>query len=349
MKPVRDVFGRYNGAEVLRHTLRHRDGGIEVAVIDYGARIQSILVPDAHGTMRETTLGFDSLDGYLGDHDYLGATIGRCANRIASGRFNRGGRRHRLTVNNGPHHLHGGTVGFDQLLWHLERRESPPGGDSITFTLESPDGDQGYPGTLNAEVTCTIVDGETLMIEYRARTSEPTPVNLTNHAYWNLHDSHDTAILDHELTLSCPGFLPVDDTLIPLGTVVAVDDTPMDFRSPRGIGDRMDRVHGGYDHCYVARDGCEAIEEPVHIATVRNPRNGRVLSMATTKPAVQFYTGNFLRDLPGRTGIVYQQYAGLCLEPQYPPNAVNAAYCPEIILEPGREYRHRTVYTFSIQ
>ncbi len=340
-----ELFGVIENVPVYRHILENRDG-TEAAFIDYGARVQSIRTADRAGTIEEVTLGFDTIDRYMSDRDYLGATIGRCANRIDRGRFSIADRRYQLDLNNGPHHLHGGTEGFHRRLWRYE--ESAGSSSTVAFSLVSHDGDQGYPGELTVQVAYTLTELSELHIEFTAATSARTPVNLTNHCYWNLNNSHDGTILDHQLQLDCSAYLPVDSTLIPTGEIRSVENTPMAFLRPTDIGSRFELVQGGYDHCYLRDyDGENSVSaEPVRIATLTSGASGRVLEIATTKSATQFYTGNFLDGLIGRGGAPYRRYAGLCLEPQYPPDSINQGFCPEITLVPEQVYRHHIVLRF---
>ena len=334
-----------DGRAVERFTIR--DGaGLRVQAITYGAIITAIVAPDRHGTAADVALGFDDLAGYLPRHPYFGALVGRCANRIAGARFTLGGRVYPLAANNGRNHLHGGARGFDRHVWDAEALE-----DGVVFTRRSPDGEEGYPGNLDVRVAYRLAGRGELSVEYRAVTDAPTPVNLTQHSYFNLAGHDAGTVLDHELVLRADGFVPIDATLIPSGPPVPVDGTPLDFRTPRRIGDRIDdpfpqlRHAGGYDHTFVLARG--AGERPA--ARLVDPSSGRSLDIATTEPGVQFYSGNLLDgSFSGKGGVVYGRRAGLCLETQHYPDSPNRPEFPTTILQPGAVYESRTVYRFGV-
>ena len=325
--------------------------GMEVRAMSYGAIILSIAVPDAKGVMGDVVLGYDSLAGYVRSSPYFGAVVGRYGNRIAKGHFTLDGTTYTLAVNNGPNALHGGLRGFDKAVWKAETTR----GDSssaVAFTLVSPDGDEGYPGTLTARVTYTLMSARNeLVIDYEAATDRATPVNLTNHSYFNLAGAGTGDILGHVLTLDADSMTPVDSTLIPTGKITAVSGTPFDFRTPTAIGARIDapdgqiRNGGGYDHNFVLNRMGPGL---VHAAHVVEPTSGRTLDVSTTEPGVQFYTGNFLDgSITGKDGRVYKRRYAFCLETQHYPDSPNHANFPSTILRPESAYRSRTVFAFG--
>ena len=321
--------------------------GMKAKVITYGAILTDLEVPDRDGKVGNVVLGFDDLKGYLTAHPFLGATVGRVANRIAGGKFKLKGKTYRLAVNNGPNSLHGGKKGFDKVVWKAEvvRRKAGP---AVRFTYESPDGEEGYPGNLSLAVTYTLTDDNEIRIDYKATTDKATPVNLTNHSYFNLAGPQSGTILGHELMLAADKYTPVDDALIPTGEIKPVKGTPLDFTKPKKIGADIAEVKGdpnGYDHNFVLRKGKKRLKLT---ARVYEPKTGRVMVMYTTEPGVQFYTGNFLDGkVKGKGGVAYKKHQGFCLEAQHFPDAVHHANFPSIILEPGKTYRQTTVYKFS--
>ena len=344
MKLEKEYFGQtHDGIDVHRYCLSH-PRGVSVALIEYGAIVQSVLAPDRDGQVEEISLGFDKLNGYLGEHPYFGATVGRYANRIAGGAFSLGGQAYTLAVNNGPNHLHGGRQGFDKVLWDSDGSES----DSecaVRFRYTSPGGEEGYPGRLEVIVTFVLDDASRLTITYEAVGDSPTPVNLTNHTYWNLAGAGSGDILRHELSIVADRYLPVDENLIPTGEYASVEGGPMDFRIPITVGSRISDVQGGYDHCFVL--GEEASEAPRPAAILRDPLSGRCLRISTTEPGVQFYTGNFLDGIAGARGKTFDLHGALCLEAQHFPDSPNQEAFPSTILRPGEAYRQVTVHEFS--
>jgi aldose 1-epimerase len=346
----RAPFGQLpDGTAVESFTLRNAHG-IEVKAITYGGIIVSLRVPDRAGKLEDVVLGYDDLAGYLRQSPYFGAIVGRYGNRIAKGRFTLDGKTYTLATNNGPNHLHGGVKGFDKVVWKGEPAST---GDaaSVTFRYTSTDGEEGYPGTLSARVTYTLTDRDELSFEYSATADKATPVNLTQHSYFNLGGAgHD--ILGHELTLDADRFTPVDATLIPTGRLAPVSGTPFDFRKPTAIGARIGqddeqlRHGGGYDHNFVLNRKGDGL---VHAARLVDPRSGRTLDIQTTEPGVQFYTGNFLDGtITGKGGVVYKKRWALCLETQHFPDSPNQPGFPSTILRPGKEYRSKTVLTFGV-
>lgn len=334
--------------------------GIEMRVINYGGIILSLKTPDVSGEFGDIVLGFDSLEDYLSEtyrqaNPYFGALIGRYGNRIAGGQFSLDGETHSLATNNGDNHLHGGQQGFDRVLWQAEPFENGEGvGLVLSYTSE--DGEEGYPGRLETEVTYTLTDDDQLIVDYRATSDKATPVNLTQHSYFNLEGEGSGSILDHRLMLNADAFTPVDETLIPTGEIRSVEGTPFDFTQPTSIGERIEQDNeqltfgGGYDHNFVLAEKAASPREPVLAARVWEPESGRLLEISTTEPGIQFYSGNFLAgDLTGKSRRVYEHRSGFALETQHFPDSPNQADFPSTILEPGDTYRSRTVYTFSAQ
>jgi len=327
---------------VTLYTLTNKNG-MSVSIMDYGATVVDLLVPDRSGKLGDVALGFDSVEPYFTQTAYLGATIGRYGNRIANGTFKLGDQAYQLPKNNGPNSLHGGLNGFDKQMWKVERKETSP--PSITFSRVSPDGEEGYPGTLNVNVTFTLTEKDQLRISYQATTDKPTIINLTNHTYFNLAGAGNGTILDQVVTLHANAFTPVDSTLIPTGKIQLVAGTPWDFRTAKPIGKDLKAVGGdpiGYDHNYVLEQGVPTAAE------VYDPASGRLMKVVTDQPGIQFYTGNFLDGtLTGKGGKVYPQYGGFCLETQHFPDSPNHANFPSVVLKPGETYKTTTVYSFS--
>ena len=339
------------GEQVELFTLTNANG-MRVRFTSYGGIITSLEVPDREGTLADVTLGFDSLSGYLGEHPYFGALIGRYGNRIARGRFTLEGKEYTLAVNNGPNHLHGGIRGFDKVVWRAEPFQNDSSvGAVLTYT--SRDGEEGYPGTLQARVTYTLTNSNALGFAYHATSDAPTPVNLTQHAYFNLAGDGAGDILGHVLTLNASRYTPVDSTLIPTGELAPVSGTPFDFTRATPIGARIGqeneqlRFGGGYDHNFVLDRQGDGLSLA---ARLTEPRSGRVMEIFTTEPGIQFYSGNFLDgSLTGKGGRVYQHRYGLALETQHYPDSPNKPEFPSTILRPGEEYRSETVYRFSVE
>jgi aldose 1-epimerase len=326
-------FGRIGVRDVTEFLLSNANG-IAVRAINYGGIITSITAPDRAGTPADIVLGFRALDEYVAGHPYFGAIIGRYANRIAYGHLVIDGVTHQLPVNAGPHHLHGGRSGFDRAIWGAEII----GRNAIALTHTSPDGDQGYPGTLPARVTYELTDSNELIVDYEAHTDRDTVVNLTQHSYFNLAGEGGD-VLRHQLTIHADRYTPVDATLIPTGEIAPVEGTRFDFRALRPIG-------GDFDHNWVVND-CDGTLRP--IAHVVETTSGRTLSVASTQPGVQFYTGNFLDGtLIGKSGRPYVQHAGFCLETQHFPDSPNHPNFPSTLLRPGERYHSRTVFTFGV-
>lgn len=325
--------------------------GVEVRVMTYGGIILSIKVPDRDGKLGDVVLGYDSLADYVRSSPYFGAIVGRYGNRIAHAQFALDGKTYTLAANNGPNALHGGLKGFDKVVWQATTLQN---GDTMGVVLAytSPDGDQGYPGALAAQVTYMLTDANELVVEYHATTDKATPINLTNHSYFNLAGAGKGDILGHILTLAADSITPVDSTLIPTGVIASVAGTPFDFRSATAIGARIDaqdhqiKNGGGYDHNFVLN---RAEQQLKHFAHVVEPTTGRTLDVSTTEPGVQFYTGNFLDGSNvGKGGIPYKKRFGFCLETQHFPDSPNHPNFPSTILRPGATYDSRTVFAFSV-
>jgi aldose 1-epimerase len=349
----KQAFGETpEGVAVDLYTLTNANG-VEVRAMTYGGIVLTLRVPDRDGNLGDVVLGYDALDGYLEATPYFGAIVGRYGNRIAGGKFTLDGEEYSLAANNGPNALHGGLQGFDKVVWQAQSFQNEEG-VGVVFSYTSPDGEEGYPGTLEATVTYTLTDANELVFDYHAVTDKATPVNLTQHTYFNLAGDGAGTILDHELMLNASHFTPVDSTLIPTGEILSVDGTPFDFTTPTAIGARIDDddeqigFGGGYDHNYVLDRG--EGDALTLAARVHEPTSGRVMEVSTTEPGVQFYSGNFLDgSITGKGGHVYEQRSGLCLETQHYPDSPNKPDFPSTILQPGQEYRSRTVYRFSVQ
>jgi len=316
--------------------------GLLTKVTNFGTVITELHVPDRDGQLGDIVLGFDNLEQYLQGHPYFGCTVGRVANRIAKGRFTLEGRTYQLAVNNGPNHLHGGLKAFDKVVW---KAETLPGA-AVRFSYTSPDGEESYPGTLEVVVTISLTEANELSIDYTARTDKTTPVNLTNHSYFNLAGSGD--VLSHDLMISADYFTPTDANLIPTGDITPVRGTSMDFTTPKAIGSRFSElktVPAGYDHNYVVNRAGKGL---ALAARVHDSSSGRLMEVYTTQPGVQFYTGNFLDgSLKGKRNVVYRQHSGFCLETQHYPDSVNHPSFPSTLLRPSQPYHHTTVHRFS--
>ncbi len=342
-------FGKTSdGTPVEIYTLTN-SSGVEIKAMTYGCIITSLKVPDKNGKLADVVLGYDTLEEYLKDSPYFGAVVGRYGNRIAKGQFTLGGKTYKLATNNGPNHLHGGNKGFDKVVWSATPKTAADG-VGVVFTRTSPDGEEGYPGNLHATVTYTLTDKNELIIEYHATTDKPTPVNLTQHSYFNLA-ADDGDILGHQLTIEADRYTPVDATLIPTGELARVTGTPFDFRKPTAIGARIKDSNpqlkngNGYDHNWVLNRTKNGLE---HAVRVVEPKTGRTLDIATTEPGVQFYTGNFLDgSIKGKGGRTYTQRSAFCLETQHFPDSPNHSNFPSTILQPGQTYSSKTVFTFG--
>lgn len=345
---TRQPFGHTaDGAAVDLFTLTNGNGMV-VKAMTYGGIITAIHVPDRRGVSADVVLGFATLDPYLGRHPYFGAIVGRYGNRIGNARFSLDGQTYQLAANNGANHLHGGVRGFDKYVW--EARVLPDA-RGVELSRTSPDGEEGYPGTLTARVRYTLTDANALVIDYEATADKATPVNLTQHTYYNLAGAGTGDILGHEVTLYADRFTPIDAGLIPTGELRAVDGTPFDFRTATAVGSRIDGADDqlenglGYDHNFVLTRKGDGLQPA---ARVVDQASGRLLEVSTTEPGVQFYSGNFLDGtLTGKGGAVYQRRSGLCLETQHFPDSPNQPQFPSTILRPGATYRSQTVLRFG--
>ncbi len=341
MSVVKEIFGKTDDGKVVDAFIFENAGGLKVKIINYGATIVSIEAPSRDGQLADVVLGFDDMDGYLSaDNPYFGACCGRYANRIAKGRFSIDGVEYSLAANNGENALHGGLVGFDKKVWSAEI----VGDSAVKMLLTSPDGDEGYPGTLKDEITYSLTDKNELRIGYVAETDKKTVLNLTNHSYFNLAGggSH----YDHIMQINADRYTVVDDTAIPTGELREVAGTEMDFRTPKAIGVEIAQAGEGYDHNYCINQLDEG--ELTLAAKVVEPTSGRTLECWTTEPGVQFYAGNFIGEVPGKGGQVYRDRHGFCLETQHYPDSPNQPDFPSTELAPGETYAQTCIYKFGI-
>ncbi|HUO06702.1 MAG TPA: aldose epimerase family protein [Phycisphaerae bacterium] len=335
------------GHPVDAYTLTN--GNLSATILTFGGTITELIVPDKTGTPGDVVLGFDSVSDYEKPGPYFGSLIGRVGNRIAKGRFTLDGKTYSLATNNGPNHLHGGLVGHDKRIWTAHPSETPVG-PALKLSLHDAAGTEGYPGNVQVEVTYTLTR-DTLRIHYSAVTDAPTPINLTNHTYFNLKDAGKSDILGHTLQVNADAFTPVDNTLIPTGEIAAIKGTAIDFTSPKPIGKDLLAMHAapgdppGYDHNIILRGPKGQL---AHCATATEPATGRKLEVWTTEPGVQFYTGNFLNGILGKHGTIYQRHHGFCLETQHFPDSVNHPHFPSTILKPGQKYLSTTEFRFGI-
>jgi len=341
-------FGERDGRPVILYTLTNSHG-VEISAMNYGGIIQSIRVPDRKGKFADIVLGHDTAEGYIPNPPYIGAIVGRYANRIANGTFTLDGKTYSLPKNDGPNTLHGGTTKtFDKVIW-----ESQPlkGKNGVSFTYLSADGEEGFPGNLKVTVTYTLTDSNELIIDYDATTDKATPINVSQHSYFNLKGEGNGDILDHEIMINADKFTPVDKNLIPTGELRPVKGTPLDFTTSTRIGARIDDSYDqivlahGYDHNWIINRKGDSL---TLAARVYEPTTGRVLEVTTTQPGVQFYTGNFLDGtVTGKAGHVYKRRYGLCLETQHFPDSPNHPEFPSTILRPGEKFHQETVFKFS--
>ncbi|MGI4737990.1 MAG: aldose epimerase family protein [Janthinobacterium lividum] len=348
--PTPASFGKTaDGQEIQLFTLTNKKG-VKASISTLGGTLTSLLVPDKDGKLSDVILGFDNVSGYLSpefkkSNPYFGALIGRYGNRIAKGKFTIDGKPYQVGLNNNGNSLHGGTVGFNQKVWTAKPGTSADG-QTLTLTYLSKDGEEGYPGNLNVTVTYTLTEANALKIDYSATTDKATPVNLTNHAYFNLAQGQSKDVLAHQVTIPADRYTVVDASLIPTGELKAVKGTPFDFTTPHAIGERIAQVPGGYDHNWVLNQATGQHSA----ATVYEPTTGRTMEVTTDEPGVQFYTGNFLDgSLTGKGGVVYGKHAGFCLETQHFPDSPNQAKFPSTILKPGETYHTTTSYTFGVR
>ena len=353
-KVVREGFGHLPDGAATEMVKLRGDNGFEARIITYGAALQAIFTPDRAGHLADVVLGRDDLEGYVAVRRFLGATIGRYANRIANGAFELDGHRFQLPTNDGANALHGGLAGFDRKNWTITALGEKPA-PFVTLSYDSPDGEEGYPGRLQTSITYSISGAMELSAAFSAETDKPTIVNLTNHSFFNLAgvEAGGRGILDHHLTIAADTYLPVSAAGLPLGGGPSrVDGTPFDFRIPHRVGVRLRdafeqvQIRQGYDHNFCLRGG--GTGDPRLAARVEDPKSGRVLEVLTNQPGVQFYSGNFLDGtVTGKYGRVPRQYDALCLEPQVYPDTPNRPDYPSARLDPGQAYRHTSLYRFS--
>lgn len=337
------AWGEVDGKKVNLYTLTNTNG-TTVKISNYGGIITSFVTADKQGNQSSIVVGFDSLSPYLNRPPYFGALVGRYANRIGDAKFTLDGKTYKLAANNGKNHLHGGLKGFDREVWEASTvADSVP---SLTLRYLSKDGEEGYPGNLQVTVEYILTNDNELRIEYSAETDKPTPVNLTNHSYFNLTGDVNNTILDHTLMIDADHYTPVDSTLIPTGEIKSVKGTPFDFTSPEKIGARIDSVKGGYDHNFVLNKKDSSLTK---IAVLTDTVSGRKLEVFTTQPGVQFYTGNFLDGkFTNHDGKPVRVHTALCLETQHFPDSPNKPEFPSVILKPGEKYHNITVYKVSV-
>jgi aldose 1-epimerase len=340
-------FGRQDDTPVQLYTLTNNNGLI-ARITNSGAIVTELHVPDRTGKFADVVLGFENLDGYLAGHPYFGAIVGRVANRIGNAEFTLEGARYTLAANDKPHHLHGGSKGWDKVVWTAKIAETADG-PSIELTHVSKDGDEGYPGTVSARTVYTLTNDNELKVEMEASTDRTTLVNMAHHSYWNLAGHDSGTILDHELTLSADRYTP-GTPMVPDGRVQVVAGTPFDFTTAKRIGRDLKDAGGkptGYDHNFVVNGEPNQLRP---VARLKDPKSGRVMTVAADQPGVQFYTGNFLDGSHKGKGATYVQYAGLCLETQKFPNAINIPdWKDQVVLRPGQPYRHVMIHTFSTE
>ncbi|MDR1868563.1 MAG: galactose mutarotase [Treponema sp.] len=330
-----------NGKKIKLFTLCA--GDLKLSLTNYGAAWTSLIVPSHRGGRDDVLLGFSGVDGYLNNGQFIGVTVGRFANRIKGAAFSLNGNTYRLTANDGKNNLHSGPRGFDKLLWKAEAYEESDG-VYVRFELESPDGDCGFPGKLKATVTYGLTKSNEIIADYKANVDKPCPVNLTNHAYFNLAGEGKGSILLHEVILHCSSYVEVDRRAIPTGRLVSVDGGAFDFRARKRVGASLGILKKGYDHCF-AVDGEPGKLRPC--AEVYEPASGRTMKVFTTQPGVQFYTGNHLNDVAGKQGSRYVKHSGFCLETQHFPDAPNQSGFPSCIAGPENDYREKSVFSFS--
>jgi aldose 1-epimerase len=352
-KPVATSFGMTKDGEKVDLYVITNKSGLSAAVMTRGATLVQLHVPDRDGKTADVLLGFDDVSGYESeDNQYFGCTTGRVCNRIAKGKFTLGGKDYSLAINNEPNHLHGGVEkSLDKLVWKAAPF-SNDNGSGVKFTVTSPDGDEGYPGTLNVSVSYFIpAETNSLSITYTATTDQETPVNLTNHAYFNLAGEGSPTVLDHLLRINADQYTPTDETLIPTGEILPVEGTDLDFRKRTKIGQRIESIGKtaaiGYDHNYVLNPRAADAKMTLAAALIE-PESGRLMRVMTTEPGVQFYSGNFLKGQKGKGGKTYAHRSAICLETQHYPDSVNHDNFPSIILKPGETFESKTVYQFSI-
>jgi aldose 1-epimerase len=344
MKVDTALFGRISSKEDAQLFTLQNSRGITVKLTNFGGAIVSILVPDRKGKVEDIVLGFDSLEGYLAEHPYIGTLVGRYANRIANGKFNLDGREYRLAQNNGKNHLHGGLKGYDKVLWNFSQyADSDRAG--VLMSYMSFDMEEGYPGNLKVDVHFSLNESNELSIEYCATTDKNTHVNLTHHGYFNLSGAKKT-IHDHEIQINASQYVETDNELIPTGRIIKLKGGPLDFRKMKSIGTEIARLENGYDHCYIID---RKKEGPELAAIVYHSPSGRKVELYTTEPAVQFYSSNFLSGLKGKGNINYRKHLALCLEAQHYPDSPNHPHFPSTLLKPDEIYKQTTIHKFWVE
>ena len=345
------IFGKLDdGREVFLYTLTN-DSGAQVKIINYGARVVSLTMPDRNGNFADIVTGYDSLKSYVHDNSYFGAIVGRYGNRINKGKFELDGKEYQLTINDGRNSLHGGNIGFFKAYWNAESIENDSTGPSLKLSLVSPDGDEGYPGTVTVTVTYTLTNNNELKIDYTGTTDKPTIFNPTHHSYFNLSGDFSKTILDEELVIDADSTTPVNNQLIPTGEIVSVENTPLDFRKPTPIGLHINddneqiKFGRGYDHNWVLNNYKKGVVR--EIASLYDSVSGRFMEVLSDQPGLQFYSGNFLNGVKGKGGVAYQYRTSLCLEAQHYPDSPNEPDFPSTTLNPGEVYNQTTIYKFS--
>jgi aldose 1-epimerase len=343
------LFGTLpDGREVYQFTLKNKSGAV-LKVINYGAIVTSLTVPDRNGKYEDVILGYDSLAAYIADKTFFGSIVGRYGNRIGKGKFKLDGKEYQLALNDGPNNLHGGKIGFNKVLWDAKEVQGAREPE-LELTYISADGEEGFPGKVTLTVVYTLTDSNEFKIEYKGTTDKTTVLNPTQHSYFNLSGSFNNTILDHVMMIDANAITPVDKTLIPTGTLLDVAKTPLDFRTPTVIGTRINddfnqlKIAGGYDHNWVLRNYNKKVRV---VAEVYEPKSGRLMTVSTDQPGIQFYSGNFLDGTGKGKGVSYQKRSGLCLEAQCYPDSPNKPEFPSCTLKPGEVYHQTTVYQFS--
>jgi aldose 1-epimerase len=340
------LFGQTAGGNQVTLYELVNSNGLRATVMDYGAILVNLEVPDRNGKLADINLGFDELEPYIKRSPMFGAVVGRYANRIENARFTIDGVEYKITQNAGKNHIHGGNQKrFDKVMWNGEGLQTDEG-PSVCFTYLSKDGDEGFPGNLNCTVTYTLTNKNELKINYRATTDKPTVVNMTNHSYFNLAGAGNGDVLGHEIMINADFYTPGDKALIPTGEILSVKGTPLDFTEPKTIGARIEQLTAtrGYDHNYVLKNSDGSL---VLAARMYEPTSGRIMEVYTTQPGVQFYTANGMRNVQGKAGKVYQNHYGFCLETQHFPDSPNKPHFPSTVLRPGEKYNTTTVFKFS--
>lgn len=340
------AFGQLPDGTAIESYAVYNSQGASAKLITYGATLTELHVPDRNGKMGDIVLGFEDIQGYLSQHPYFGAIVGRYANRIAKGKFTLDGKEYQLFINNAPNSLHGGAIGFNRRVWKAEEVKRPDGA-GVRFTYLSKDGEENYPGNLNVSVTYILTDTNELKIEYAAETDKDTVLNLTNHSYFNLSGSDTGDILKYVLYLNADKYTPVDSTLIPTGEIASVEGTPLDFRKPAAIGARIAELKeiGGYDHNFVVNGKAGTLRIA---GRVTDPESGRQMEVWTTEPGVQFYSTIHLNgSIKGKGGVAYGKYGAICLETQHFPDSPNHPNFPSAELKPGQHFHSETIYKFS--